>query len=155
MRRKLPPDSFDFYLSLGLARSYAAVAKHYGVTKVAVTNRATKEGWQHKLREIEAKARAASDERAVENLEAIHSRHLKSARVIQAKALEALRTMSLDTAMNAVRALHLGVRQERLVLGEPTDRNAVNVEEVIKREYEKLMVVEGDAGDGRDDEAAA
>jgi hypothetical protein len=63
--------------------------------------------------------------------------------------------MSLGTAMDAVKALHMGVRQERLILGEPTDRNAVNVEDVIKREYEKLMVLEGDDVDDRDDEAAA
>lgn len=154
MNRKLPPDAFDFYISLGLSRSYAAVGRKYGVSKVAVTNRATKEGWQKRVQEIEARARAASDEKAVETMEAINTRHLKSARVIQAKALEALRSMSLDTAMDAVKALHLGVRQERLVLGEPTDRSAVNVEEIIKREYEKLMVIGGD-DDGRDGEAAA
>jgi hypothetical protein len=155
MKHKLPPDAFDFYLSLGLSRSYAAVGRHFDVTKVAVTNRATKEGWQKRVQEIEAKARAASDEKAVESLEAINTRHLKSARVIQMKALDALRTMTLDTAMNAVKALHMGVRQERLVLGEPTDRSAVNVEEVIKREYEKLMVPEEDGSDGEDSETAA
>ena len=159
MNRKLPPDAFDSYLAMGLARSYAAVAKRYGVSKVTVTKRATKEGWQKRVLEIEAKARVASDEKAAETMEAINIRHLRSARVIQSKALEALKSMSLGTAMDAVKALHMGVRQERLILGEPTDRNAVNVEDVIKREYEKLMVVGGDDdeefGDGRDGEAAA
>lgn len=157
MKRKLPPDAFDHYLSLGLARSYASVARKYGVSKVTVTKRAKKENWQKRVLEIEAKARTASDEKAAETMEAINARHLRSARVIQAKALEALKSMSLGTAMDAVKALHMGVRQERLILGEPTDRNAVNVEDVIKREYEKLMVSEGDGEDedGGDSEAAA
>jgi hypothetical protein len=155
VNRKLPPDAFDHYMSLGLARSYAAVARRYKVSKVTVTKRASKEGWQKRVADIEAKARVASDEKAAETMEAINVRHLRSARVIQSKAHEALKSMSLGTAMDAVKALHMGVRQERLILGEPTDRNAVNVEDVIKREYEKLMVLEGDDVDDRDDEAAA
>jgi transposase len=158
VKRKLPPDAFDHYLSLGLARSYATVAKRYGVSKVTVTKRAKQEGWQKRVAEIEAKARQGADEKAAETMEAINARHLRSSRVIQAKALEALRSMSLDTAMDAVKALHMGVRQERLILGEPTDRNAVNIEDVIKREYEKLMILEGDGdgeGDGQVDEEAA
>ena len=139
MKRKIPPDSFDYYVALGLGRSYQAVAKHYGVSKVAVTNRATKEGWQKKLAEMEAKVRRASEQKALETLDDIHQRHLKAARVIQAKALEALSRMPLDSAMDAVRALDLGVRQERLLIGQPTDRSAVSIEEVIKNEYAKVM----------------
>jgi hypothetical protein len=64
VNRKLPPDAFDAYIAMGLARSYAAVAMRYGVSKVTVTKRATKEGWQKRVQEIEAKARVASDEKA-------------------------------------------------------------------------------------------
>jgi hypothetical protein len=156
VKRKLPPDAFDHYLSLGLARSYSAVGKKYGVSKVTVTKRAKKENWQRRVQEIETKARTASDEKAAETMEAINARHLRSARVIQAKALEALKSMSLGTAMDAVKALHMGVRQERLILGEPTDRSAVSVEDIIKNEYAKLMVAEDDEErDVGDDEAAA
>lgn len=142
MRRKIPPDAFAFYISLGVSRSYQAVATHFGVAKASVTKLATKEGWQRRVGEIETRARAASDERAVETLEAVNGRHLKAMRVVQGKALEALRTMSLADAMDAVRALDMAIRQERLILGEPTDRSAVSVEEIIKREYAKLMVEE-------------
>ena len=48
--------------------------------------------------------------------------------------------MPLSSAMDAVRALDSSVKQERLVRGEPTDRAAVNVEEVIRREYDRWMV---------------
>jgi hypothetical protein len=149
VRRKIPPDAFSYYVSLGVSRSYQAVASHIGVAKASVTKRARLESWQRRVGEIESKARAASDERAVETLEAVSGRHLKAMRVVQGKALEALRTMSLADAMDAVRALDMAIRQERLILGEPTDRNAVSVEDVIRREYEKLMVEEEAPRNGR------
>ena len=37
MNRKIPPDAFAYYFSLGPNRSYLAVAKHFGVSKQAVT----------------------------------------------------------------------------------------------------------------------
>jgi hypothetical protein len=66
-------------------------------------------------------------------------RHLKSLRVIQAKALETLRTLPLSSAMDAVRALDIGLKGERVVRGEPSDRSAVSVEDTIKREYSRWM----------------
>ena len=149
MRRKIPPDAFSYYVSLGVSRSYQAVARHYSVAKASVTKVAMREGWQRRIQEIETRARTASDERAVETLEAVNGRHLKAMRVVQGKALEALRTMSLADAMDAVRALDMAIRQERLILGEPTDRSAVSVEEIIKSEYEKLMVEEEPPKNGR------
>jgi len=145
VRRKLPIESFDFYVGLGVGRSYSAVAAHYGVSKVAVTNLATKEAWQKRLADLETKARRASEEKNLETLEEVHARHRRIARAIQAKALEALTHWSLDNAMDAVRALELGVRQERLLIGEPTDRNAISIEETIRKEYERVMRPAGEA----------
>jgi hypothetical protein len=51
--------------------------------------------------------------------------------------------MTLESAMDAVRALDIGVRQERLIRGEPSERAAVQVEEVIRREYSRWMTVDG------------
>ena len=39
MHRKLPPDAFEFYFALGLARSYEAVAEKFGVSKRTVRAR--------------------------------------------------------------------------------------------------------------------
>ena len=41
---------------------------------------------------------------------------------------------------DAVRAIPLAVRELRVELGEPSDRTAVTVEDVIKREYARWMV---------------
>ena len=67
-----------------------------------------------------------------------------SMQVIQGKALQALRKLPLSSAMEAVRALDLSIRQERLIRGEPSDRTAVTVEDVVRREYERWMAPAGD-----------
>lgn len=56
---------------------------------------------------------------AEEELAAVDERHLREARLLQAKALEALRRMPLRTAAQAVAALDRGIRLERLVLAVP------------------------------------
>jgi len=150
VRRKLPIESFDFYVGLGVGRSYSAVAAHYGVSKVAVTNLATKEAWQKRLADLETKVRRASEEKNLETLEEIHARHHKAARLIQGKAIECLVRMPIENAMDAVRALELGMRQERLLIGEPTDRSAISMEELIKSEYQKLMPPAGEEEDWPD-----
>ncbi len=55
----------------------------------------------------------------------MNERHLKTLRLIQRKALEALASMPLGTAMEAVRALDISIAKERLVRGEPSDRTGV------------------------------
>ncbi len=139
MSGRLPHDAFQLYYGLGASRSYQEIADHCGVTKRAVTKLAAREGWQERVEELERRAREGAEKRAVETLEAMSLRHLKSLRVVQGKALEALREMPIASAMEAVRALDLAIRQERLIRGEPTDRAAVSVEDVIRREYERWM----------------
>ncbi len=125
MGRKLPSDAFSHYLGLGPDRSYQAVAQHYGVSKQAVTKAAQRESWQERLQKVERQAREGVDRRVVETLETMNDRHLKTLRLIQRKALEALSSMPLGTAMEAVRALDISIAKERLVRGEPSDRTGI------------------------------
>lgn len=147
--KRIPPDAFEFYLSRGPGRSYQAVAAKYRVSKRAVVALAKRERWQERVAEIEARAREGAAEKAAETLEAVKVRHLKSLRIIQAKALESLRSMSLDTAIDAVRALELAIRQERVILGEPGERTALSALEAIRREYAELMPPGEEARDGK------
>jgi len=140
---KIPPDAFEYYVSLGLQRSYQAVADRYGASKRAVTKKAATEKWAERLVKIERAARERIDNKMTESLEAVNTRHLQTLRLIQAKALQALQVMPLDSGMDAVRALDTAIRQERVILGEPGERSAVSVEEVIKREYERWMTEHG------------
>jgi len=139
MTSRLPPDAFEHYLSLGTDRTYSAVATHFKVSKRAVTKRAAKEKWQDRVADLERKAHEAAEKHAVETLKQMSIRHIRICKTIQKKALEALQAMPLQNSMDAVRALNIALKQERLARGEPTERTA-NVEEVIKREYERWMV---------------
>lgn len=150
MNRKIPPDAFTFYASLGPGRSYQQVAEHYQVSKRAVTALADREDWQQRLAEIERRAREKADEKVMETLEDMNARHMKVLRFIQNKSIEALKTMPIESAMDAVRAYGLTLDKERTIRGEPTDRSAVSIEDTIRREYERwLKPVEN--GDGRDE----
>ena len=138
--RKLPTESFEYYLGLGVGRSYRAVAKHYNVSKVAVTNRGTKEGWQARIAELERVAREQFEQDARSEMKAVRDRQLRAARALQGKAIEALRDLPPERAVKVASALNIGWKHELLLLGEPTERNA-NVEEVTRREVRELLVV--------------
>ena len=148
--KKIPPDAFDFYFSLGPSRSYRAVAERYGVTKRAVTNLAKREEWQRRLLEVEVKAREESDKKKGQALEAAYDRHMKALRLVFGKGVEALRQMVIDSPADAMRAIRMAIQEERVALGEPTERTAVSIEDTIRREYERWMVVEGAEGDEKD-----
>ncbi|MGH9363380.1 MAG: hypothetical protein ACRD2T_15840 [Thermoanaerobaculia bacterium] len=159
VRKRIPLEAFEYYVSLGPARSYQAVAEKYGVRKRSVVKHAAKERWQERLHEIEEKARKAGEEKAQEELEAIRRRHLKGMRFIQAKAIETLKSSSLENAADAARAYTAAVREERVILGEPTDRTALAVEDLLDRQRERWCVgedpeanEEGEVPDGEDAE---
>lgn len=148
---RLPEDAFSYYVSLGPERSYQDVAKKYGVSKRTVTRIAKNDGWQGRLESIERNARQNVDQKLAETIEQMNERHLKSVRVVQAKAIEALRALPIDDAAAAVRALDLGIRQERLIRGEPSERSAVQIEDVIRSEYERWMVTSDDEDEDDED----
>ena len=151
MKRKIPADAFEFYAALGPERSYLKVAQHYGVTKRAVTKRAAQEDWAQRMAEVEERVRAESEDNAVELLREMNARHLKIAKALQGKALNALKSLPIDKAADVIRALELGVKQERLIQGEPSERSEMSVEEVTRREMQRWLVLEG-GGDARESE---
>ena len=151
MNRKIPPDAFEFYHSLGPGRSHQAVADRYGVTKRAVTMCAKREEWTQRLEEVERKARERSEKRILESIDEMQERHLKIIRVVQARALEAIKGMPIASAMDAARALDMTLRQERLIRGEPTDRSVLGIEDMVRREHER-WVENGEAGGADSDD---
>jgi hypothetical protein len=142
VNRKIPPDAFDYYVSLGVERSYQEVAKRYGVSKAAVVNLAKRESWQQRIAQMEAKVREQSEKKAMESMAAVRERHLAASRIVLGKGLEALRNMSLESAMEAVKAIDLAMKQERLILGEPSERTALSVEDIRQR-YERWTLEDG------------
>ncbi len=148
MARKIPADAYEYYFSQGPSRSYEAVALHYGVSKRAVTQLAGREDWQGRLRAAEIKAKQATDLKVAETLETMRERHLKVYQAIQRKALEALRAAPLDTAIQAVRALSIALDGERLLRGGQDGKaTGAELEAIIRREYETIMLKPGEKDD--------
>ena len=154
MNKRIPEGAFDFYVGLGENRSYEAVARHFGVSKRAITSLAARAEWPLRLEQIEREAREKSAKRLVETLDEMNERHLRIVKVVQGRALEALKAMPLDTAMDAVRAIDISIKQERLIRGEPTDRSETSIAEVVERESRRWLVKIEDENDGAGPPAA-
>jgi len=153
--KRLSPDAYSYYVELGPTRSYEAVAKRFGVSKVTVVNHATKERWQERLREAEAKAREQANKKAVDTLQEVKDRQLQEARILERRALEALKTLPPEKAAKAATMLQIAWRHELLLLGEPTERAELSVEEVTAREIQTLLkrveVDDGEDAGGEED----
>ena len=147
MQKKIPPDAFEYYFALGPGRSYRAVADHVGVSKTAVAKAAERENWQRRVAERDEQARQASEEKALETIEEKRKEHLKLLRVMRLKAIDVLQRMPLEKPMDGIKTLDRVIRLERVVFGDPSERTAVSVEDIIRREYERWMTVSGEEGD--------
>jgi hypothetical protein len=134
--RKLDESAYAYYLGLGPGRSHRLVALHYSCSKKAVTNKAIAEGWKEKIAEHERQQREETERKASESLEAMNERHLKMATYMARKGLEALSTMTFDTAMDATRAIKLAAEMERLIRGQPSARAAIDIEQKIRSEHQ-------------------
>lgn len=148
MNRRIPPEAFSYYLSLGLERSYQLVADKFGVSKVAVTACAQREKWQERIEQIEAAARVSTDKKAIETREEVNGRYLKMWGFVERRALESLRSYPFASAMDAARALDISMKNTRLLRGESTS----TVEEIVRRETATFLKIaeDGEAPDQHD-----
>lgn len=69
--------------------------------------------------------------------------------LIQSKALEALKTVTLKTALDAVRALDISIKGERYVRGEPEKVTTIQIEERIRIECERWVPPNINVGNAR------
>lgn len=134
MNRKLPADAFGLYLAQGTERSYATLAKQLGVNKRTITSRAKAEKWQERIAEIERRAREQTDKKAVETIEAMNTRHLKSLNVVFVRALETLKSKGLDDPNVAIRAIEVVIKHERAIRGDGSERTESVIAETTRRE---------------------
>jgi len=153
MKTRIPTDAFDFYVSLGPQRSYEATAKEYGVSKCAVSKCAQRENWHERLAKIETDAREMSDRKLTETLAEMHDRHAKTLKAIHVRAVEALRAFPIDNCMDAVKAVDMVIRAERLAAGEATKRSEQSIVEVMKHEMRTMLTLEPDEDEPRSIEA--
>lgn len=152
MSGRIPDDAFSFYVSQGVARSYQGVADHYGVSKRAVTKHAVKEQWAERLQRIEDQARERADARLVDTVEEMRSRHLKTLRAMHARVISALQKYPLNSGMEAMKAAEMVIKMERLIAGEASERTALTIEEVTRRELGSWLTIPGRPEDAEPDE---
>ena len=149
---KVPDDAFERYVALGPDRSYQALAEKLGVEKRTIVRVASKERWAERLAKVQTDARAATDKKLVADLQAVRERQLMETRALRGMALRAMKEMPPERALKAVSAaLSVAWKQELLLLGEPTDRQASTVEEVTKREIQTLILGAGEEDDWGDE----
>ena len=146
MNRKLPPEAFQYYVSLGPGRSYEAVGEKYGCSRRGVADLAKRDRWQERLAEVDQRAKERTESQALESIAAMNERHLKIARFLQSKGLEGLQSGRAELLGAATRTCTAGVELERLVRGEPTERTE-NLETVIRRECDRWLVRDGSSPD--------
>ena len=150
MSGKIGKDAFGYYVSLGDGKSYARVAEHFGVSKRAVVKAAAREDWTSRLQVIEQESRERADVKMTETMVDIRLRHQKLLRAMSSRVATALRDYPLTSGMEAMKAAELVIKLERLVFGEATQRSAVSIEEVTRREIDTLLAL-NDEGQTDDD----
>ena len=151
MKKKIPPDAFAFYFGLGPGRSYKAVGDRYTVTKRAVAFCAEREKWQKRIREEEAKISAKAEKEAAENNRTVRQGQLKVLRFMQGKAVEALKAMSIDSAVDAAKVFTLALDKERQLLGDTGGQSPSIVEQITREEVRNLLTTKPVGADGADD----
>ena len=152
--RKIASDAFEQYVALGQERSYQGIANKYDCSKNAVAKIAAKERWSERLAKIEQEARDNSDKKLVEKLGDMRLRHLKTCRVMHAKALQALQQHPLTSAFEAFKVATETIKLERLIAGEVSERTAVDIEEVTRRELSRWLLAPEDEDDAVEAAAA-
>ncbi len=118
MTRRIPADAFDYYFVLGSDRSYQKVADHYGVTKRAVTKRATRDRWQERVVYIERRASEGAMRKAIETTEARKLRISKALRFLMSEGLQGLKKFPISSAKDAMRALVASINLELSICGD-------------------------------------
>lgn len=107
MKPKLPPEAFAAYLELGASRSYAAVARRFGVCRRTVASVGARERWSSRATAIDRRAFERAVRRAVRT--AIAER--------LARHREFVANMSIPDGATALDILELAVEaRERLAV---------------------------------------
>ena len=137
--RKIPDDAFALYVAMGHERSHQALADKLGVTKRAITERASEERWAERLEAIEAEVQARIEEKLKDELEESQLRYRKLLRGIESRAAQAIAEKPLRTCLEGVRALELAMKMQMLLAGQPSHRTELVVAATTKAEIDRLL----------------
>ncbi|MBK7877802.1 MAG: hypothetical protein IPJ77_19140 [Planctomycetes bacterium] len=141
MNKRLPADAFHYFVALGPQRTHQAVATKFSVHRRTVVRTAERENWSERLAAIEVEARKTVDAQIVGDLAEMHLRHRKMLTAMAMRAAKAIQEFPLETGMDGVKTAAMVIKLERLLAGEPTDRSAVDIEAITKREIRELLIL--------------
>ncbi len=139
-RRKLGEDAFQYYVSLGAGRTYQAVAARFSVAKCTVVAAAKRENWPERLAKIEREAQANADLKLQETVEATKLRHAKMLRAMAARAAKGLQDYPLNSGMEAIKAAEIVIKLERILMGEPSERTAIDIQKDLLKDAQTLLL---------------
>ena len=88
-----------------------------------------------------ADAAATRREELANQTEEAKARHLKSLKAVYFRAVAALQKYPMTSAAEAVRAMEMVIKLERLIIGEPSERTELSVEDVTKREMDRWITL--------------
>lgn len=152
MTRKFDHEAaFGWYVAQGESRSMTSLAKKFGVSRRAVHKAARKGGWHARLDKIEREAKEQFDRKLTETRAEVRERHLKLARAMQSRGVQALQAHQLDDAMAGIKAIDVGVKMERTILGETTENLGISIQERTRREVEVFLATEDEPEDDDDE----
>jgi hypothetical protein len=147
VKRKIPDDAFAVYVAMGHERSHQALADQLGVTKRAVTERASDERWCERLDAIEADVRARVEEKLRDDLEESQLRYRKLLRAVESRAAQVIAEQPLRNCLEGVRALDLAIKMQMLLAGQPSQRTELVVAATTKAEIDRLLERTDEASD--------
>lgn len=103
-------------MGLGSARSYRAVAEHFGASPRSVTKCAARERWRERLRDVERRAQAASDERLLALEVERRVEEYRKIIEVQGRAIAVLETHPIASTSDAIEVLEMAMRFEKACL---------------------------------------
>lgn len=140
-------EAFTYFCSLGGSRTYAKVAEQYGVSDRTVEKWGADGNWQRRAREWDKIQIEQERELLAEEVRKVAKEQLSMAKFIRHKAFHDLKTLDFEDANGAVKAIEMAMKQERLILGEPSERAEVSVKEEIQQAYDRWLVIDGEDDD--------
>jgi hypothetical protein len=111
-----PADAFELYRSLGIHRTYRAVAERLEVSGYAIARLAKHERWQARLAKLERRERIARNRQLVKRLSDQQLRVMRAPLDLRTKKIELVSHYKIKSATDAIDLLLLSTYMERSII---------------------------------------
>ncbi len=97
------------------------VAETYNLSPTTINARSKKENWVEKRKQFWLKTDAKTEEKIIEAISDMNVRHLRQYKVLQDKGLDRLEGVRIEKDRDAISAVDIGIKGERVIRGEPSE----------------------------------